>query len=130
MSASAVEVVREFYRRMNANDFRAAGQMLGDDYVLEWPQSRERIRGRDNFVAVNEEYPASGRWVFTVNRVVGNETEAASDVSVTDGTLVARAIAFTTVQEGKIAGQVEYWPDSFEAPQNRRHLVEVMESGI
>jgi hypothetical protein len=127
MIASAIEVVQEFYRRMNTNDFHSAGQMLSDSCILEWPQSKERIRGRDNFVAVNNEYPAYGRWLFTINRIVGNATEAVSDVSITDGTQVARAITSATVQEGKIVKQVEYWPDSYDAPENRKHLVEVMD---
>ena len=126
MNLSAIELVKEFYARMNTNDFHSVGQLLSDGYVLEWPQSKERIRGRDNFVAMNEEYPAHGRWQFTVNRIVGNETEAVSDVSVTDGTQMARAITFTTVHEGQISKQVEYWPDSYKAPENRRHLVELM----
>lgn len=127
MDISAIEVVKEFYRRMNTNDFHFAGQMLSESYVLEWPQSKERIRGRDNFVAVNEEYPAHGRWLFTINRIVGNVTEVVSDVSITDGTQVARAITFTTVQDGKIVKQVEFWPDDYDAPDNRKHLVEIME---
>ena len=127
MNLSAIELVKEFYARMNTNDFHSVGQLLSDGYVLEWPQSKERIRGRDNFVAMNEEYPAHGRWQFTVNRIVGNETEAVSDVSDTDGTQMARAITFTTVHEGQISKQVEYWPDNYEAPENRRHLVELME---
>jgi len=127
MTVSSIEVVKEFYRRMNTNDFHSAGQLLSDSYILEWPQSKERIRGRDNFVAVNNEYPAYGRWLFTINRLVGNATEAVSDVSITDGTQVARAITFTTVQEGKIVKQVEFWPENYDAPENRKHLVEVME---
>ncbi|HTP09840.1 MAG TPA: nuclear transport factor 2 family protein [Anaerolineae bacterium] len=127
MTVSAIEVVKEFYRRMNTNDFHSAGQLLSDSYILEWPQSKERIRGRDNFVAVNNEYPAYGRWLFTINRLVGNATEAVSDVSITDGTQVARAITFTTVQEGKIVKQVEFWPENYDPPENRKHLVEVME---
>lgn len=127
MDISAIEVVKEFYRRMNTNDFHFAGQILSDSYVLEWPQSKERIRGRDNFVAVNEEYPANGRWLFTINRIVGNVTEAVSDVSITDGTQVARAITFTIVQDGKIVKQVEFWPDNYDAPDNRKHLIEMME---
>jgi hypothetical protein len=123
MSMSAIELVEEFYRRMNTNDFRLASQMLSDDYILEWPQSKERICGRDNFAAVNEEYPAYGRWSFTMNRIVGNATEAVSDVTVTDGTQQARAITFTTVQDGKIIKQIEFWPDNYEAPENRKHLV-------
>jgi ketosteroid isomerase-like protein len=127
MNMPAIEIIKEFYKRMNANDFRLASQMLVEDYVLEWPQSNERIRGRASFVAVNEEYPAGGRWSFAINRIVGNATEVVSDVSVTDGTQMARAITFSTVQDGQIVKQVEYWPDNYEAPQNRKHLVEIME---
>ncbi len=121
------EIVQEFYRRMNTNDFSAAAQMLSDDYVLEWPQSRERIRGRDNFAAMNKEYPANGPWRFTINRIVANETEAVSDVSITDGVQKARAITFSTVQDGKITKQVEFWPENYAPAENRRHLVELME---
>ncbi|MFP3700704.1 nuclear transport factor 2 family protein, partial [Burkholderia sp. SIMBA_013] len=35
---------------------------------------------------------------------------AVSDVSVTDGAVNARAISFFTVECGKIARMVEYWP--------------------
>lgn len=126
MQESAIKIVKEFYRRMNTNDFHFTGELLHDDYVLEWPQSKERIRGRETFIAVNIEYPASGRWVFVMNRIVGNATEAVSDVSVTDGVLQARAITFTTVQDGKIIYQVEYCPENYAAPENRKHLVEQM----
>ena len=127
MSISAVETVKEFYKRMNANDFRSASQLFSDEYILDWPQSKERICGRNNFVAVNEEYPAYGRWSFTINRIVGDATDVVSDVTVTDGTQVARAITFTTVREGKIIKQVEFWPDNYRAPENRKHLVVMME---
>ncbi len=127
MKVNAAEVVQEFFRRMNTNDFSAAAQMLSEDYVLEWPQSKERIRGRENFAAVNNEYPANGAWRFTINRIVANETQAVSDVSITDGVVEARAITFSTVREGKITKQVEFWPENYGPAENRRHLVELME---
>jgi ketosteroid isomerase-like protein len=102
------------------------GKLLSDDYVLEWPQSNERIRGRDNFAAINEEYPAHGRWNFVINKIVGNEYEAVSDVSFTDGVQSARVISFTTVKGGKITKQVEFWPENYAAPENRKHLVEMI----
>jgi ketosteroid isomerase-like protein len=82
MKKLAVDIVREFWALMQTNDFRSVGQLLSDDYVLEWPQSNERVRGRDNFAAMNEQYPAHGRWQFVINNLVGNDTEAVSDVSV------------------------------------------------
>jgi ketosteroid isomerase-like protein len=127
MTQSATVIVRKFWETMRTNDFRAASQLLSDHYVLEWPQSQERIRGRENFARMNEEYPAHGCWQFTVNKIIGNENEAVSDVAITDGVVYARAITFSTVRDGKIAKQVEYWPEDYPAPENRRHLVEMME---
>ena len=122
--STAVEIVEKFWQLMMSNDFRSVGVLLADDFVLAWPQSKERIRGRDNFAAMNEQYPAHGRWQFTIHRIVGTDTEAVSDVSVTDGVQQARAISFFTISDGKISQIIEFWPDPFEAAENRKHLVE------
>ena len=37
---------------------RQQHELAGDDFVQEWPQSGERIRGRDNAKAINDNYPA------------------------------------------------------------------------
>jgi hypothetical protein len=97
---------------------------MADDFILEWPQSNERIRGPRNFALLNTAYPAHGPWTFTINRLVCSEQEAVSDVSITDGVQVARAISFFTVTDGKIARAVEFWPEPYEAPFDRREFVE------
>jgi hypothetical protein len=58
---------------MATNDFRSVGSLLADDFELEYPQSGERIRGRENYAALNEEYPAHGPWTFTVNQLVADD---------------------------------------------------------
>ena len=121
---TAVDTVREFWRLMASNDFHCVAAVLSPDFVLEWPQSKERIRGAERFARMNHEYPAQGRWQFTINRLVGGSSEAVSDVTVTDGALVARAISFFTVANGKVVRLVEFWPDPFDAPAWRADLVE------
>lgn len=111
---------------MDANDFRGAGEMLHEDYVLEWPQSGERIRGRENFVRVNEAYPSEGEWRFTVHRVLVDGATVVTEVTVTDGVTTGRALTFSTVREGTIALQTEYWPDPFEPADWRSQWVEIM----
>lgn len=118
------QVVEEFWSAMQTNDFKAAGEFLHEDYVLEWPQSGERIRGRANFVATNEHYPAHGRWEFKVHRIIAEGDQVVSDVSVTDGTLTGRAITFSRMRDGRIIQQVEFWPDPFEPPVWRTEWVE------
>jgi len=127
MYSTSNEIIQEFYRRMNTNDFYLAAEMFSENFVLEWPQSRERIRGRNNFAVLNSEYPAHGPWRFTINRIVASDIEVVTDVSVTDGVVKARAITFSTICDGKITRQVEYWPEDYLAPENRRHLVEMMD---
>ena len=128
MSAnSAKEIVNEFWRLMSTNDFYSVTAVLSPNFVMEWPQTRERICGAENFARMNAEYPAHGQWQFTINRLVDGEAEAVSDVSVTDGVQSARVISFFTVDQGKILRLVEFWPDPYEPLANRAHLVEMME---
>jgi ketosteroid isomerase-like protein len=123
----ATGVVREFWRLMAGNDFDAVGAVLAPDFVLEWPQSRERIRGAAAFARMNREYPAHGPWRFEVHRIVGGDSEAVSDVSVGDGVQQARALSFFTVAHGRITRLVEFWPEPYAAPHWRAGLAEVME---
>lgn len=128
MTPSASEtVVREFWRLMATNDFHAVARVLAPTFVLEWPQSNERIRGAERFARMNEEYPAHGRWSFTVHRVVAGAGEAVSHVTVTDGVQRAEVVSFFTIEAGLVTRLVEFWPERYAAPEHRRHLVEPIE---
>lgn len=124
MPASSSEAVREFWRRMATNDFASVRPLLAADFVCEWPQSNERIRGGESFARMNAEYPANGPWRFTINRIVCGINDAVSDVSITDGVQSARAISFFTIKEGLITRLVEFWPEPYVAPANRAHLTD------
>lgn len=118
------QIVEKFWETMEGNDFNAVAELLHDDYTLEWGQSGERIRGRKNFAKVNTAYPAKGKWHFTINSIVAEGDVVVTDVSVTDGDRQDRAITFSTVLDGKIWKQVEFWPEPFEAPEWRAQWVE------
>ena len=121
------QVVESFWAAMQTNDFKRAGELLHEEYSLEWPQSGERIRGRANFVAVNENYPAHGRWEFTVHRIFAEGNEVVSDVGVSDGVITGRVITFSTIRDGRILRQTEFWPDPFEPAAWRAQWVEKIE---
>ncbi len=122
------DVVLEFWRLMGTNDFHAAAQMLSPDFEGRMPQSREVIRGRENFAAFNTAYPAAGPWLFTVNRCVAEAETVVTDVTVTDGAITATVVSFHTVRGGHITQQTEYWPDPYAAPEWRRDWVEIEEA--
>ena len=58
--ANAIELVERFWKLMATNNFRSVGSLLSDDFVLEWPQSNERIRGREHFARMNRRQPLLG----------------------------------------------------------------------
>jgi hypothetical protein len=53
----------------DANELDVEHEIYGEDAVLEYPQSGERIRGRRNIQASRVAQPSSKR--FTVSRIVG-----------------------------------------------------------
>jgi hypothetical protein len=122
--STAEDTVREFWRLMGTNNFSLVKQVLASEFVLEWPQSNERIRGPENFVRMNAEYPAHGSWSFTIQRLVAASNEVVTHVAITDGTQAAEAISFFQVASGAITRLVEYWPESYTPPSNRAHLTE------
>jgi limonene-1,2-epoxide hydrolase len=118
------QILENFWATMETNDFHAAAQLLHDEYTLEWPQSGERIRGRDNFAAMNTAYPAEGKWTFHINHIAADGDLVVTDVSVSDGKLRDRCITFSTIRDGRIWKQIEFWPESFNAPDWRTQWVE------
>jgi len=126
-ATNAVDVVREFWRLMATNDFDSVAAVLAPDFVLEWPQSNERIRGAERYARMNREYAAHGRWRFTIVRLFGDAGDAVSEVDVTDGVQRAKAISFFACANGRITRLVEFWPEPFPARADRAHLVEPIE---
>lgn len=126
---AAERVVRHFWSLMQENHFTAVGAVLSDDFLLEWPQSGECIRGRANFAAMNAAYPAHGPWRFDVRRLIAQPHGVVTETDVTDGVQGARAITFFELRDEKIARIVEYWPDPFAPRPDRAAWVEPMGEG-
>ncbi len=117
-------VVEQLWQAMDRFDFEAAGDLLHEDYVCEWPQSRERIRGRNNFVAVNKNYP--GRWRIAIQRLIASGNQVATEVTLSHDSQIARAVSFFELRDGKIVRETDYWPEPYDAPEWRAQWVERM----
>jgi ketosteroid isomerase-like protein len=64
------EALNRHWAASDENDFDVEHAVYGDDAVLEYPQSGERIRGRHNIQASRVAQPNAKR--FTVRRIVGS----------------------------------------------------------
>jgi ketosteroid isomerase-like protein len=103
-----MQVVEALWARIQARDWAGVGELVDVDAVIDWPASGERIIGRDNYVAVNREYPEG--WSIRVLRIVADGSEVVSEVEVPHADLgVFRAASFWTVADGHVARGTEYW---------------------
>lgn len=120
---SAAATIRAFWEAIGARDFRAAAQLLAEDYVCDWPQSGERTRGPENFYQINAAYP--GEWTAAIDRILVDGDQAASEVRLRDQTgTEQRVVSFFRLRDGKIVNEIDYWPDPFPAADWRAAWVE------
>jgi len=122
---AAAEIVKAYWDAADDREWNAFAELLADDVVYEGPQTRERVRGAGNYVRFNVEgFP--GEWHLRVVRIVGEDRHAASWIDFTnaDGTTQPGLCFFELNDEGKIVRITDFWPDPYELPTKRAHLVE------
>jgi limonene-1,2-epoxide hydrolase len=112
---------------MQSNDWARAARHLTEDCVIDWPCSGERIVGRHDFAALQAEYPTkTGGWHFDVHQIVADGDVVVSEVTTTDREQEARVVAFSILDAGRIAHQIEYWPMPYDPPPGREHLTQAI----
>jgi hypothetical protein len=116
------DLVAAFVERLERRDWEGWAELLHPDVVYEIPQTRERIRGRDRYVTFNAEYP--GDWHLEPQVVIGDGPHGSVLFRWTLGGESSLAIAFFGVAEGKITKVTDFWPEPYDPPPGREHLVE------
>lgn len=104
----------------------AIAPKLHDDFVLEWPQSGERVRGVANWQGVHEHRPG-GIPTIKVGRTIGagDVWVSESTVDYGDGKTWYRTSIFE-LKDGKIWRETDFFAQPFEAPEWRSKWVERM----
>ena len=108
----------------DANDFEAEHQIYREDAVLEYPQSGERIRGRQNIQLSRAAQPNRKR--FIVRRIIG-----AGDLWVTEYVLTydgrpSYTVSIMEFANGKVARETQFFGDPFEPGASRTRWVELI----
>jgi ketosteroid isomerase-like protein len=143
-------VVQRFLRAVSEDDFDTQDSLLHDDYVLDYPQSGERIRGRANRRALIEGFPGRVETGMrpSVSRIIGmddqfvtapfpawniihlagsgDDHQATGTIRYPDGK-TWHFVALMTLREGKIWRETDYFAEPFEAPAWRSQYVERIE---
>jgi hypothetical protein len=97
-----------------------------EDYVMEMPQSGERIRGREKMREFQEAYPDhSDPPSIRIRRVlVRDRLWVAEAVADYGSEQVFHGASILELKDGKIWRERRYYAEPFEAPEWRAQLVE------
>ncbi|WP_381795536.1 nuclear transport factor 2 family protein [Streptomyces niveus] len=119
------ETVETYWAAADARDWTAFAGTLAAEVVYDLPQTRERIRGKEAFLRFNVEYP--GDWRVRTERVVADPDagQVVTWLHVRVGGEEMQAVSFFTGDgDGRIAEITDFWPEPYEPPAGREHLVE------
>ena len=146
-SDSNADVVRRYMAAHAAHDYDTVGSIRHRDWVEEWPQTGERVRGHANDAAIMANYPggrpevgdvrlvgSEDRWVMTpamtIQRVIGG-----GDTFFADGTAAYPdgsrwfVAALVELRDGKILHETWYFAPPMEPPEWRAQWVERTSNG-
>jgi len=136
------EVIHAYLAAHQAHDYDIVDSLRADDWTEEWPQSRERVRGKANDRAIMAHWPggqpqaegvrivgSEDRWVvtpsLTLQRIVGTgDTWWADGVaSYPDGSRWF-AVGLFELREGKVRRETWFFAPPLDAPEWRAQWVE------
>lgn len=118
------EALRRHWDAADANDYEVEHDIYGEDAVLEYPQSGERIRGRDNIHASRVAQPNSKR--FRVRRIVGSGCLWVTEFVLTYDGHPSCSVSVMEFLDGRVARETQYFGEAFEPGPSRAHWVERM----
>jgi hypothetical protein len=139
---SGREVVERYMRAM-PGDFDTLAALRHPDFVLEFPQSGEVIRGHENWQAAHQRYAdvesetrrvtgSEDRWIlspgfagFTPTRIVGSgDTFTVESIGTYPGGESYHVISIIELRDGLVFRGRTYFAAPFEAPEWRARWVE------
>lgn len=141
MDKAGEAVVREYVKAW-PDDYATLGRLRAEDFVEEWPQSGELIRGHDNNRAIHERYPGglprpsidrlSGTpdtWAISPSFTLVHITGSGSSFTVEGGLRYPdgsayKMVAILELADDKVIRQRTYFAPHLPAPDWRAPWVE------
>lgn len=114
--------LRRHWAASDANDFAEEHSIYQADAVLEYPQSGERIRGRDNIQASRTAQPNTKR--FTVGRILGGNDLWISELILTYDEQPFYTVSIMEFTGGKVVHETQYFGEPFAPGLSRAQWVE------
>jgi len=109
----------------DANDFATEHLIYHEDAVLDYPQSGERTRGRQNIQNQRAGQPSNKR--FSIRRILGTGDLWVTEFILTYDAKPSYTVSIMEFRGDKVARETQYFADPFTAPAFRAQWVERMD---
>jgi hypothetical protein len=106
----------------DASDFKIEHEIYREDAVLDYPQSGERIRGRQSIQESRSVQPNKKR--FTVRRMIGGRDLWVTEFVLTYDGIPSYVVSIMEFRDELVAHETQYFSDRFDPAPSRAHLVE------
>lgn len=127
MDDEMVQKLKRHWTASDAGDFGAEHDIYRADAMLDYPQSGERVRGRDRISRSRQAQPNRKR--FAVRRIVGRGDLWVSELILTYDGAPSHVVSIMEFSDGLVAHETQYFAAPFEPGPSRANLVERMEGG-
>jgi SnoaL-like domain len=118
------DAIERYFEAFERQDLDAMEKLLHEDYVEEFPQSGESIRGKQNWRSVIENYPGLPN-MTDHSYVLSGDLGVLKMTLEYDGNRIY-ACEILDFEDGKIKRARAYFAEPFDAPEWRSQWVERM----
>jgi hypothetical protein len=123
--ATTMAMIENFFDT-SVEEVVGAHEIYADEVVLEFPQGRERIRGKANIIAFRSAYPA--RVTIDLHRIIGRQDLWVNEFTIRyNGANPFNVVDIMEFRDGKVVRERVYYGEPWEPPAWRSQWVEPME---
>lgn len=117
------ELVERFFAASERGDLAALETLVDDGMVMEWPQSGERFRGRENVLGAMAAVEVKPQFAGSP-RLVGSGAVWVLMVPLRYGVDVLQYVAVLELEDGRIQRATGYWGAPFPAQDSRAPFID------
>jgi ketosteroid isomerase-like protein len=116
------ELIRSYWQACDIRDWAAFGALVTDDVVYRIPQTREVVRGKEDYVEFNRTYPSD--WRVIIERIVAGDGQAVSWTTFVVGDERMTGLCFFKINSGLITEIDDFWPEPYHPPTRETPVVD------
>lgn len=115
-------VIKRLIACINDRKTEIMDELFHDDALMDWPQSRERVRGAANRRAIYGAFPQLP--TITPRRLLSQGNLVVAEASLDYDGPVYETVFIFEFADGKISRETAYWSEPFDPPDWRSQWVE------